>query len=200
VTLAVLVQGVPDRGEAWHRSRESIERSDVGSAYEVLLQPSYWTIGEHFLRVLRRALECPGDLVIRLEDDAIVNEHLLHNVATWPEAELPDFGAGWLFCPVQPPPRGRWPRREIHGSVGVVLRKQFLPAIIKRCESDFLLDPARTDQDLVLSRAVFDCGLRVYLHIPALVEHPIDVPSSLDHRHSIASGTTSGRFRANWRR
>jgi hypothetical protein len=82
----------------------------------------------------------------------------------------------------------------------VLLRRSVLPQVIERCEADFTAEPGRTDQDLVLSRAVKDSGLFVYLHVPALVEHPIDLPSTMEHKHTRAAGTTSGRFRRDWRR
>lgn len=184
--------------QAWPRSRSSIEASDVGANYSLLLHPPGLTIGEHFLAVLRCALEAPSELVLRIEDDAIVNQHLVHNLWTWPAWRRDDFGAGWAFCPVAS--SGRWANRDLHGSVGVLLKKSALPKIIERCESQLRASPGRIDQDLVLSRAVRDAGLYVHLHHPSLVEHPIDEPSSLGHVHTRVAGTTSGRFSKTWRR
>jgi len=195
--ITVLVQGVPGR-QAWPRSRASIEASDIGSNYSLLLHPPGVTIAEHFLAVLRCALSAPSELVLRLEDDAIVNQHVVHNLWTWAAWQRDDFGAGWAFCPVSS--SSRWPSRDLHGSVGVLLKKSALPKIIERCEAQIHSEPSRIDQDLVLSRAVRDAGLYIYLHHPSLVEHPIDVPSSLGHVHTRQAGTTSGRFSAQWRR
>lgn len=195
--ISVVVQAVPDRGEAWERCRRSIEASDI-EHFLVLSQPPNLTIGQHFLSVLRHALESPNEFTLRLEDDAIVNQHVIHNLRTWLDIHRDDFGAGWAFSPVTN--TGRWMRREIHGSVGVLLKKKVLPQIIERCERELLEQPDRTDQDLMLSRAVRDSGLFVYLHYPSLVEHPIDVPSTLGHRHTAAAGTSSGRFKHSWRR
>jgi hypothetical protein len=196
--VTVIVQGVPGRA-AWPRSRASIEASDIKQNYELMLHLRGFTIGEHFLATLLCALDAPTELILRLEDDAVVNQHILHNLWTWPDWKRPDFGAGWAFCPVAQ--RGRWMAREIHGSVGVLLKRSALPAIIKRCEAELREQPDRTDQDLMLSRAVRDSGLFVYLHnYPCLVEHPIDEPSSLDHRHTSIAGTSSGRFSSSWRR
>jgi hypothetical protein len=196
--IAVIVQGVAGRA-AWSRSKASIEASDIGRGYELMLHPPGATLGEHFLYVLKRALDAPTDFVLRLEDDAIVNQHILHNLTTWPDKDLSDFGAGWAFCPVTQ--RGRWMARELHGSVGVLLKKSALASIIEHCRADLLAQPDRLDQDLMLSRAVRASGLFVYLHnYPCLVEHPIDAPSSLGHAHTALAGTTKGRFSSTWRR
>jgi hypothetical protein len=195
--ISVVVQAVPNRGEAWERCKASLLASDVGGFF-IMTQPADQTIGQHFLDVLHYALDSPDEYTLRLEDDAIVNRHIIHNLWTWPEIKSADFGAGWAFSPVTN--RGRWPRRELHGSVGVLLKRSALPQIISRCEAELDEQPDRTDQDLMLSRAVRDSGLFVYLHSPCLVEHPIDVPSSLGHKHTRSAGTTSGRFSSTWRR
>lgn len=195
--ISVVVQAVPNRGEAWERCRESLEASDIGR-YLRLVQPRGATIGQHFIGTLRWALDLDSQFTLRLEDDAIINQHVIHNLWTWPDIWRDDFGAGWAFSPVTN--TGRWHKREIHGSVGVLLKKSALPQIIEHCERQLAEQPDRTDQDLMLSRAVRDSGLYVYIHHPCLVEHPIDVPSTLGHRHTKIAGTSSGRFSQSWRR
>jgi hypothetical protein len=195
--ISVIVQTVPDRGEAWERCRLSLESSDAGR-YLRLVQPKDMTMGRHFIGTLKWALDLDSPFTLRLEDDAIVNQHIIHNLWTWPDKDREDFGAGWAFSPVSN--TGRWQRRELHGSVGVLLKKSVLPAIIERCERELDEQPDRTDQDLMLSRAIRDSGFFIYIHHPSLVEHPIDVPSTLGHRHTAIAGTSSGRFSASWRR
>lgn len=195
--ISVVVQAVPDRGEAWERCRSSLEASDI-EHFWALEQPPERTIGQHFIRILKWALDSSNEFTLRLEDDAIVNQHIIHNLSTWPEIKNADFGAGWAFSPVTN--RGKWQKRELHGSVGVLLKRSVLPRIIERCEVELNKQPDRTDQDLMLSRAIFDSGLRIYIHYPCLVEHPIDVPSTLGHKHTRAAGTTSGKFKSSWRR
>lgn len=196
--ISVIVQTIPDRGEAWERSKKSIEASDIGANYSLLFHPPGWTIGQHFLGTLRWALDSPCDFTLRLEDDAIVNQHILHNLWTWPDIHREDFGVGWAFSPVTN--TGRWTRPELHGTVGMFLKKSALPPIIESCEQALEKQPDRIDYDLMFTRAVRDSGLFLYIHYPSLVEHPIDVPSTLGHKHTKIASTTSGRFREAWRR
>lgn len=195
--IPVFVQAAPGREEAWARSKASIEASDIGTNYERRENPPDVHMRDHFMNLLREMSECEADLMIRLEDDAIVNRHILHNVKTWPDVNLSDFGCGWLFAPGRQ--KGRWDGSHIHASIGVVFRKDRLPAIIQRCEKWFERRGGQ-EQDLALSRSVWLMEKRVYIHDPPLVEHPLDVPSAMGHQHTILFGTTSGRFKIDWRR
>lgn len=196
--VTVVVQGVPDRGLAWERSRESIEASDIGTDYMLMLNPEGVNPRQHFLNVMQRLADAPTEWVLRLEDDAIVNRHIVHNLRTWPALTAPDFGCGWGFFNGHQ--QGPWKGPELHGSLATLFRRAHLPAVMAGCKKWFAAHKGRLSQDLAMSRTVWDLGKRLYLHQPPLVEHPIDTPSTLGHLHNRAAHTTRGRFQLEWKR
>lgn len=200
--ITTFIQCVPDRPK-WPVTRASIEASDIGTAYQRSLQPPDLTPREHFLRLLRRMADVRTPLVLRLEDDALVNRHILHNVRTWLALDDPRFGAGWLFCPLDRPYGGLWDRSELHGSVGVVLRTEDIPRLIPRVERWFDEHERRLSQDIALSRAVWLSGKRLFLHRPALVDHQAggksSVAASVQDAPVQAIRTCAG-FDGEWRR
>ncbi len=196
--ITVIIQAVQGRGEVWERSKRSIEASDIGQSYERMINPPSLPPRSHFLNIMGKLAESKTDLVLRLEDDAVVNKHILYNCLSWPEVHETDFGAGWLFAPGTS--SGRWDSPELHGSVGVLMKREDLKHLIPRCVRWFKANDRRLSQDIALSRAVWMSGKRIYIHDPPLVEHPIDTPSTLNHKHTVGGSTTMGNFNAEWRR
>lgn len=168
--ITTFVQSVPNRPK-WPVTLDSIHASDIGTDFYISLQPPDLTPRQHFLRLLRWMADAPTPYVLRLEDDAIVNRHILANIRSWPALDDPRFGAGWLFCPLDRPYGGLWDRSELHGSVGVVLPTEDIPRLIPRVERWFEEHERRLSQDIALSRAVWLSGKRLFLHRPALVDH-----------------------------
>ncbi len=208
--VEVVVQTVAGRENVLRKTRRSIENSDIGADYQVLLQPPDATAREHFLGILDRMQTASSELVLRLEDDALVNRHILHNVRTWRAPADKRFGAGWMF--------GSWHllrknpldiiynrRPDIwvtgsHASVGVLLRTRDVEWIRAGCERYFAETPGPLAQDMALSDAVFKAGKMICVHNPPLVEHRLDVPSSLGHPHNALDHSTRGLFDPAWKR
>lgn len=213
--VTVIVQGVPNR-PCWERTRATLEASDVGTRYELLLQPPGLPARQHCLNVLRRMAEAQTPLVLRLEDDAIVNRYLLHNLATWPVIHETRFGAGWGFSPGnygqhiydhifqrQHDGNGRWVNApQIHGAVATLFWTSFMPAVLTEVErvwSKETVAPRKLGQDIAMSRAVWKLGKRVCVHNPSLVEHKLG-QSTLGHITHPKHDTSNGAFHPTWRR
>lgn len=166
---------------------------------------------QHFLNLMQRASEAKEKLVLRLEDDAEMNRHLRHNVATWKVPGQRGFGAGWLFGPwsiyrsniidiiYQRKPDIWWNKRELHASVAVLMRRKDVGRFAELCAKWFEAHPGRLGQDIALSSSVWDAGKRIVIHNPPLAEHRPE-PSSLGHGFHPLYHTTRGIFDARWRR
>jgi len=206
-TLGVFVQSHEARAPVLDGLRASLEASDVGLDYRVMLHPSGLTVAEHFLGVLGAMRDSDADLVLRLEDDALVNRHLRHNLTTWPAVHRPDFGAGWAMSPPL----------SIHDIIfqkrcdNPVRRKRLIPICVAvmfwRRDMDWIIagsekwfrERGGNAMDFALSAAVHDAAKLNYLHDPCIAEHRMQVPSTL--RHTIKSHDTSrGIYREQWRR
>jgi hypothetical protein len=207
--ITVGVRAVPNRGAPWERSRRTIESSDIGTRYVRYVQPSNQTRREAYLSFMDWMAAVPTPLVLMLEDDALVNRHILHNLATWPAVHEPRFGAGWCMTPggrrnihdyIYRRNRTRWHDREYqHASVGVLLRAPDVPMLRARMVAWYEGRPGDlAHADMALSSAVWRTGRRIALHSPSLVEHPLG-PSTLGHPHTIHD-TTRGHFSATYRR
>lgn len=168
--ITTFVQSMPDRPK-WALTKKSIEASDIGIDYRRSVQPVNLTARQHFVQLLHWMADAKTPYVLRLEDDALVNRHILANLAAWPDRHDPRFGAGWLFCPLDRPYGGLWDRSELHGSVGVLLPTADIPHLIPRVERWFETHERKLSQDIALSRAVWLSGKRLFLHRPALVDH-----------------------------
>jgi hypothetical protein len=176
----------------------------------VLVHPQGQRLRAFFLDVLRTMASSSAEYVVRLEDDVVVNKHLIPNLLSWGALSEPNFGCGWLFVPdgvlrdgqrLGHSPRG-WPFRKnrlLHCAQGVVLPTRIVGELVPLVERFLRTAPGSAQQDLSLSAAVWDSRRRVYLHDPPLVEHRIQTPSTLGHQATV-SRTTGGRFQADWRR
>jgi len=208
--FSVAVQTCAGREIALGRTCAELEASDVGSAYTVFDHPPGKTVVEHCLGVLDALSKAGTEYAIRLEDDVLVNANILHNLRTWPALGEPDFGAGWLYVPrcllldLARTGYGRKTRSahritdpRLGGSLGVLFRTGDLPAVIEQMRSH-----AGLVQDWSMSRAVFELGKRVYYAKPSLLEHNVDVPSSLEHsaKHHGIYHTSGGYFQRAWKR
>lgn len=206
-SLGVFVQTHSGRGEVLGGLRASLEASDVGAAYEVIVHPPGVTVVEHFMGVLRAMRDSDTDLVLRLEDDALVNRHLRHNLTTWPAIYAANFGAGWAMSPplnvldwiyqnrVHNPAR----KRLIPVCVAVMFWRKDMDWIIDGCEGWFSRHGGDA-MDFAMSTAVHDRPKKNYLHVPCLAEHRIvGVPSTLRHHHKSIE-TAAGLYKEHWKR
>lgn len=197
--MITAVQSAPGRA-SWPATRASILGSDIGMDYVALINPADIGPREHFLNVLDFLAAAQTSLVLRLEDDVLVNKYITHNVKNWEAVNEPDFGVGWLFSPIAW--AGRWPRCELNGSMGLLFKTKDVPEIMDGARQWLDEHPSQKGQphdDLAVAHAVWRMGKRIYIHDPPLVEHRIDVPSSIGNVHTAASATTQGRFDLYWR-
>lgn len=216
--VTVVVQTIPGREHLLARLRENLDRSDASGSYHVLYgdcggvvdDPSAVSrlrgFGEHLPALLRWLGEQPTEYAIHLEDDAIVNEHLLHNVRSWPAVRRDDFGAGWLL--------NTWEQRrdeqtmdwngiayrcgDVWCSVGLLLRTDQCEEWAERFER---LCSSGKGFDVYMSRAVRGARKLNYLHDPPIVEHDLGCGSS--QRHDFLKPRThdsGGTFSATWKR
>ena len=206
-SLGVFVQSHAGREPVLNGLRASLEASDVGTDYRVMMHPSGRTVVEHFLDVLGAMRDSDADLVLRLEDDALVNRHLRHNLTTWPAVHRPDFGAGWAMSP--PLSVLDWIyRKRVHNPA----RKRLIPICVAvmfwRRDMDWVIDGCQRwfarhggdAMDFAMSAAAHDAGRKNYLHDPCLADHRIlGVASTLRHNHK-SSDTAAGAYRETWKR
>ncbi len=188
-----------DRRQAQDRLFDSLEASDVGEAnYHLCVHPADRPAREHWRDTHLRAAECGTDLVVVLEDDAIVNKHLLHNINTWRWTEDGSFGAGWLFNAGGYAGRDCWYQgpHAWYGTVGVVYHARHLPELV---EAAYPLIEAGTPWDKAMSLAIHRKRRRIRVHYPSLVEHPDDLPSLMGSPPNPLR-TSRGTFRLDWRR
>jgi hypothetical protein len=200
--VRVFVLAAPGRDEAHARCFESIEASDIGQGYVVCQNPADVPRREHWRRTHELASEADTDLVLILEDDCLVNRHILANCQSWKWPRDPLYAAGWLYSPGGLfGGKDAWytQDREWYGTVGVLYKRAVLPVLIERamawmahCDSD--------SWDVAVSHAILAGGYRLRVHGPCLVEHQLHVPSVLQHSHNFWFGTTRGHFKPDWQR
>ena len=208
--VTVLVMAAPNRGGVAERCRASIEASDIGRSYEWHEHPAGLTVLEHFRAIMARAVTAESRLVLFLEDDALVNRHIVHNLTTWPDVDDARFGVGWLIhsgdildyiYKGRANGRGRWLRRPyLHISAGLLFRTADLPELLTHVyawQNQRAGTLAHTD--LAVSHGVWDMGRQICVHAPSLIEHQIQ-DSKLGNRHHWKHDTSNGTFRREWRR
>jgi len=206
LTVAVYVQSHAGRAALVEQLRLTLEASDVGTDYKVLLHPPGQPIADFFHDVLGTMGQSTADLVVRLEDDVLVNRHFRHNTLTWPALHEPSFGMGWLMSP----PLGIWDviygkrcrnptaQRQIPICVANVFWTRDMPWIIEGSKRWFARHGG-TAMDFALSTAVVDGGRMSYLHTPCIAEHNTRAPSTLGHHHK-REHTSAGLYRRDWKR
>lgn len=185
--LQTFVQTCAARKDVCSELLGSLERSDV-SAVKVLENPDGQPVAEFFLDVLREMSKSSAELVLRLEDDADVNRHLEHNVATWSATTEHSFGCGWLYSPpfsildIIYKMRPRIIRnRYVCGAVGILFRTEDMPWVISGCEKWFR-ERGGDAMDLAVSATMHDTKQKmIHVHWPPIVEHRTRVRSSLGH-------------------
>jgi hypothetical protein len=176
---------------------ESIEGSDIGANYSIFEDPNDWTFPADYPKLqawwaeaMRSAAEAAialgCELMLRLEDDILVNDHIIHNVERWDAVNEQKFGLGTLFYPdywdqakyiFKQTSRGNTYRNtpDVEGAQGQVFRPElllkFLPDVQQARDSRGLGKPCFPPSfDWGLSRAAHMHGLQTFVHTPALVD------------------------------
>jgi len=204
----VFILAVRDRVQAHERLKQSLQEASITGQWlfsEPLPMPRRRT---SLLERLRAICDTNTDeLSIVLEDDAIVNKHLLGNVRSWPALVHPSFGAGWLWNPGGYAGFDCWytGNPEWYGTVGVVYRTEDLRTLVDWMHAHPLLKPSERVEyqplDVEISAAVHrGLGRKIRVHYPALVEHPDDLPSVVGNKQNAWQRTSRGTFDVGWRR
>lgn len=188
---------------------KSIERSDIGGRFLVVedkkqrqfprdyidLQ-NFWHRSWLEMADAARVRNC--SLILRLEDDIVVNRHILHNVCRWKAPESPLFGLGTLFSPdywlkkpqlfVADKATGAVYRNniDVEGAQGQLVATSRIEALLAGVpqairDKGFGKPHHQPSFDWSLSRAAWPLGLRAFVHQPALVDlHAASLQSQID--------------------
>jgi len=218
MSITTFVQAPPAVRKGWEQVAESIEQSDIGKDYTLILQPPELSIRQNFMAILKRMGQCKTEMVLRLEDDVLVNRYILENIESWPERHEERFGCGWCFDPggttysvrdrmyQRPPTQNRWVNvPHLAYSQAVLFYVKDMKEVSHYVWQWFssrggLKQPKACEQDLAIAWAINQMKRQVCIHAPSLAEHLIDMPSSLGHNHPQNSGTSNGTFSVEWRR
>lgn len=199
--IEVFVFAARDRDRAHAKCFASIEASDIGTDYTVCEHPEGLTGREHWKATHERAAQAKSDFVVVLEDDVLVNRHILHNCRTWKWRWHSHFGAGWLFRPGGF--RGLhddwYPTAKWHCAQAILYPRALLGSLIGHAWHR-MHQPGRPCWDIAMSLAVWDAKRRIRMHGPSLVEHLVNEPSVAGNPQSYPARTSGGTYRADWRR
>lgn len=203
-SLALHVLAAAHRPEAHERLRASLAASDAAAVPTTWhYHPEGLTVREHLLASYDRIGAAPGgDLVLVLEDDAVVGQHLAHNVQTWSEPWQPSFAAGWVYNPGGYAQRDCWfaDGNQWYGTVAVVYRARTVAPLAEELRRRKPGKGQCFDNELSLALLAGFGAIRVAY--PSLVEHPDDLPSAVGNNRALGhvSRNSGGTFRADYRR
>lgn len=219
------------------KTRASIEASDIGNRYTTAIDTNFWKFPadypklqlwweEHMLKMADLALANNCLWMLRLEDDIVVNKHIVHNVSSWPALNDPFFGIGTLFYP------NYWERipwafkkskhsgeifrdsKSVEGAQGQLIRAdrvhELIPLTRKARAQKLRNKPTDVSFDWSISRAAFLLGhttygapLRTFVHEPSLVDvHQESCNSLINNIKSDPKFHYWGdhKFDASWKR
>ena len=220
------------------RTTESIERSDIGKDFQIVVDPyersfpqgyealqRWWFLAWYSQIQKAEAQGCSH--ILRLEDDIVVNEHILHNVTHWAALASPKFGVGTLFVPNHWESRPELMRidpvtqevfrsvRDVEGAQGQVIPiakareiLQGVPAAMAQRERETGEPHPQPSFDWSVSRSAANLGLYTFVHLPALVDlHEGSLQSKIDqeqHTHGTSADPSthywgSDSFNPHWR-
>jgi hypothetical protein len=196
----VVVFAAPGRDAAHALSCASLGASDIGDRFTVCEHPPGISAAEHWKATHERAAEAASEFVVVLEDDVLVNRHILYNIDTWRyKHDKETFGAGWLYTPGGYGRRDTWYTGtwEWYGTCGVLYKTSRLPFLIEKAWAR--MQEFGTPWDLAISWASHLDGRRLRVHHPALVEHLNDLPSKLGNAPG-GLRDSGGTFSQDWMR
>jgi hypothetical protein len=170
------------------KTLRSLDASDLAGKYSVMCQPKSEHRDDFYLRVLRQICDDPlYDYMLRLEDDVVVNRHVLHNACKWRATKHPKFGAGWLSVTNGLLEDSVNCRRldgfmvrefpECHFAGGVLMSTAVLRDVFADMESRLRAGGDQFAPGCSVSRAVWKRGLRVFFHEPSIVKIDMSVPA-----------------------
>lgn len=178
------------------RTIRSIEHSDIGSRFILVKDQKARTFPQDYsdlqqwwhstwLDMVASAQIRGCRWILRLEDDVLVNRHILHNLCTWSAPHNKLFGLGTLFVP------DYWLKRpelfqtidgaairkvkDVEGAQGQLVATDLVAELLAgvpraRQERGLCQDKHPPSFDWSLSRSAWYLGRRVFVHMPALVD------------------------------
>lgn len=200
--IETLVFAAPGRDEAHARCFASIEASDIGQDYTVQLHPAGVSAREHWHATMLCAAAAASDYVLVLEDDVLVNRHILHNCRTWRWRYDPHFAAGWLYKPggLMPGVDGWYTKNiEWYGGIAVLWKRAALAQLMPRAW-ELLAELDSNAWDVAISKAVLTGGYGIRMHSPSLAEHLDEMPSLMGHQPNYWFRTSRGTYDEQWQR
>lgn len=194
--IAVVVHTCPSRRKRLSPLKDSIAQSDLDiNTIDWAEEPDGCSNFEkrlHYLTLLcRNARRAP--YVLRLEDDIIVNRHIMHNLVTWNATRQPDFAVGVLFVNhllyqfpqsddnhtdqttglvYREPTSTPWAQAHLYSSYHLIPAAQrYFEELAEKFPSYYReLHRSALAFDWAITKAVGRMGLRVYLHQPSLAQ------------------------------
>lgn len=211
--VLVYVQTCPARRDTIGATLASLDASDAAGRYVVIEHPDGVAPQQFYVDALRQAAGMGKRVIVRIEDDAEVNAHLLHNVLTWPALSNPAFGMGFLsnannWTPafdVDDAGCYRAVSIDVSAALGQVWRTESVPAFLAALERQpahrHALQAGTINYDNVASEACRAIGAGVYVHVPSIVRES-------EHGRSVSTwGNVGDRrhpaqhdFAPTWRR
>ena len=198
--IEVFVLAAPGREAITAACRASLEASDIGQAYRWCEHPADLDKLGHWSATFGAMAASEAPQVLLLEDDCLVNAHILQNIRLWSWPDHHEFGAGWLYNPgaycaghdvwYSGPP-------DWYGTVAVLYWREDV-ALIHALALDWMRRQNSLAWDCAVSHAVHYLNRKIRVHGPPLVEHQHEAPSLLGHTHSWAYGSTRGTYQPNW--
>jgi hypothetical protein len=169
----------------------SLDASDAAGRYEVCRQGEDQCKVHFFISTIQEMCSSGKyDWILRLEDDTIVNKHLIHNVCTWPVPHVePKFGMGFLSVTdpvlkdsahvgVGEKLKTPWRKYEkgVHFGGGILWEALTLAPRINRIKGCMCRTPGHLSCAVCPSTIFFQDGLRSYWHVPSLVRIDLKIP------------------------
>jgi hypothetical protein len=207
--ITIWVHTCPKRLGSLREIVASLDASDAKGRYQILTCEEQGLENvERWTRETIKRLCKKTRFVLRLEDDVVVSPHLLHNVCNWPAlGKATDFGVGLLYLHRMYREDTRLKhlirRDQVSGSAWFENdRICGAQAVVYDAETywsiyDQLPLMTGAEMDVGISFAVFEAGLRSYVHTPDLVRES-DVAKSSELRHKHGADHTSSTFDPEW--
>ena len=198
MNVAVWVHTWKARDGLIGRTLESLDASDAKGLWTVERQPDDCKNRIDFLLSTWEKYAARDDLdyIIRVEDDVLVNKHIVHNATTWEAVhDEPLFGMG-LLSVADGIMHDRQRLRQ--GVTGAIYRAtadiHFSGANLFRMDTLRKILPImhtvrkqwEGSNDFVMSAATFEAGLLTFLHEPSLAMSGI-LPSSIGSDESVGT-------------
>ena len=196
--IDVVVLAAPRR-EAHKLCFRSLRKSDIGNRMNISMHPEGVAKNDHWRATHELAAKASSELVLVVEDDILVNSHILENAETWRWPLDRNFGAGWLYNPGGYSTRDVWYQGPWEWAMtqAVLYRTEDLPELI---EFAWKRMAGGMPWDCAMAWAAHQHGRKIRVHYPSLAEHLNDFPSAVGNGKGSVLRTSRGTFDAGWRR